>query len=95
MVPAVATVVEPDRKQHTMFDGPAPLTMMAAATSRIRVGTLVTSLYFRHLVMVTKAAMTLDHLSGGRVEVALEVGDAQRRWQPGGLDPGQIRIGDR
>ena len=33
------TVVEPDRPRHTMFDGPATLTMMAADTSRIRVGT--------------------------------------------------------
>jgi alkanesulfonate monooxygenase SsuD/methylene tetrahydromethanopterin reductase-like flavin-dependent oxidoreductase (luciferase family) len=39
------------------------------------VGTLVSSLYFREPVTVAKAAMTLDHLSGGRVEVALGVGD--------------------
>jgi len=37
------TVVEPDRPRHTLFDGPATLTMMAADTRRIRVGTLVTS----------------------------------------------------
>ena len=43
------------------------------ATS-IRVGTLVSSLYFRHPVTLTKAAMTLDHLSGGRLELALGVG---------------------
>ena len=33
------------------------------------------SLYFRHPVTLTKAAMTVDHLSGGRVELALGVGD--------------------
>ena len=32
------TVVDPDRPLNTMFDGPATLTMMAAETSRIRVG---------------------------------------------------------
>ena len=69
------TVVEPDRPRHTMFDGPATLTLMAAETERIRVGTLVSSLYFRHPVTLTKAATTVDHLSGGRVEVALGVGD--------------------
>ena len=31
------TVVEPDRPRHTMFDGPATLTMMAADPTRIRV----------------------------------------------------------
>ncbi len=69
------TIVEPDRPRHTMFDGPTTLTMMAGATSRIRIGTLVTSLYFREPVTTTKAAMTVDHLSGGRVEVGLGVGD--------------------
>ena len=80
------TVVEPDRRLHTMFDGPATLTMMAEATSRIRVGTLVTSLYFRHPVTLTKAAMTVDHLSGGRVEVALGVGDPSAGARAAGVD---------
>ncbi|MDF2146949.1 LLM class flavin-dependent oxidoreductase [Knoellia sp. p5-6-4] len=69
------TVVEPDRPQHMMFDGPTTLAMMATETHRIRVGTLVSSLYFRHPVTLAKAAMTVDHLTQGRVEVALGVGD--------------------
>jgi alkanesulfonate monooxygenase SsuD/methylene tetrahydromethanopterin reductase-like flavin-dependent oxidoreductase (luciferase family) len=69
------TVVEPDRPRHMMYDGPTTLTLMAAETSRIRVGTLVSSLYFRHPVTLARAAMTVDHLSVGRVEVALGVGD--------------------
>jgi len=69
------TVVEPDRPGHSMFDGPATLALMAATTSRIRVGTLVTSLYFRDPVTLARAAMTVDHISGGRVEIALGVGD--------------------
>src|SRR4029450_9683202 len=43
----VDAVVEPDRPRHVMFDAPTTLAMMAAATSRIRVGTLVSSLFFR------------------------------------------------
>src|SRR5262245_49339407 len=69
------TMVDPDHPRHVMFDGPATLAMMAMRTDRIRIGTLVTSLYFRHPVGLAKAAMTVDHLSGGRVEVALGVGD--------------------
>jgi alkanesulfonate monooxygenase SsuD/methylene tetrahydromethanopterin reductase-like flavin-dependent oxidoreductase (luciferase family) len=69
------TIVEPDRPRHMMFDGPTTLAMMAAETSRIRLGTLVSSQYFREPVTVAKAAMTVDHLSGGRVEVGLGVGD--------------------
>ena len=76
------TVVEPDRPRHTMFDGPATLAMMAADTTRIRVGTLVTSLYFRQPVPFAKASMTVDHLSGGRLELALGVGDPSAGARP-------------
>ena len=79
------TVVEPDRPRHTMFDGPATLTMMAADTSRVRIGTLVTSLYFRQPVPFAKASVTVDHLSGGRVELALGVGDPSAGAKAGGV----------
>lgn len=80
------TVVEPDRARHPMFDGPTTLTLMAVGTTSIRVGTLVTSLYFRHPVTLTKAAMTLDHVSGGRVELALGVGDPSAGARAAGAD---------
>lgn len=85
------TVVEPDRARHTMYDGPTTLTLMAGWTSRIRVGTLVTSLYFRQPVTLTKAATTLDHLTGGRVELALGVGDPSAGARAAGVDwsPGE------
>jgi alkanesulfonate monooxygenase SsuD/methylene tetrahydromethanopterin reductase-like flavin-dependent oxidoreductase (luciferase family) len=69
------TVVEPDHPLHPIFDGPATLSAMALETSRIRIGTLVTSQYFRHPVTMVKSAITIDHLSGGRLEIALGVGD--------------------
>ena len=71
----VDTVVEPDRPRQTMFDGPTTLALMAERTSVIRIGTLVSSLYFRSPVTLAKATMTVDHISGGRVELALGVGD--------------------
>jgi alkanesulfonate monooxygenase SsuD/methylene tetrahydromethanopterin reductase-like flavin-dependent oxidoreductase (luciferase family) len=80
------TVVEPDRPRHTMFDGPATLTMMAAGTTAIRVGTLVSSLYFRHPVTLAKAVMTVDHLSAGRIEVGLGVGDPSAGAKAAGVD---------
>jgi len=69
------TVVEPDQPRHPIFDGPGTLTAMALATSTVRIGTLVTSQYFRHPLTLVKAAITVDHLSSGRLEVALGVGD--------------------
>lgn len=80
------TVVEPDRPRHPLFDGPTTLALMAAETERIRVGTLVSSLYFRQPVTFAKASMTVDHLSGGRVELALGVGDPSAGAKAGGVD---------
>jgi alkanesulfonate monooxygenase SsuD/methylene tetrahydromethanopterin reductase-like flavin-dependent oxidoreductase (luciferase family) len=50
------------------------LTGMAGATSRIRLGTMVASPNFRHPVTFAKEAMTLDHISGGRVTLGLGAG---------------------
>jgi alkanesulfonate monooxygenase SsuD/methylene tetrahydromethanopterin reductase-like flavin-dependent oxidoreductase (luciferase family) len=80
------TVIEPDRARHAMFDGPTTLALMAEWTNTIRVGTLVASMYFRHPVTLTKAAMTVDHLSGGRVEVGLGVGDPSAGAKAIGVD---------
>ncbi|GIJ55968.1 LLM class flavin-dependent oxidoreductase [Virgisporangium aurantiacum] len=50
------------------------LTGMAAATSRIRLGTMVASPNFRHPVTFAKEAMTLDHVSAGRLTLGLGAG---------------------
>jgi alkanesulfonate monooxygenase SsuD/methylene tetrahydromethanopterin reductase-like flavin-dependent oxidoreductase (luciferase family) len=83
----VDTVVEPDRPKTTLFDGPTTLTAMALKTSTIRIGTLVTSLFFRAPVLAARAAVAVDHLSGGRVEVALGVGDPTAGPAAAGVEP--------
>jgi alkanesulfonate monooxygenase SsuD/methylene tetrahydromethanopterin reductase-like flavin-dependent oxidoreductase (luciferase family) len=50
------------------------LTGVAAATSRVRLGTMVASPNFRHPVTLAKDVMTLDHVSDGRVELGLGAG---------------------
>ncbi|WP_433222299.1 LLM class flavin-dependent oxidoreductase [Dactylosporangium sp. CS-047395] len=50
------------------------LTGVAAATSRIRLGTMVTSPNFRHPVTLAKDAMTLDHISDGRLTLGIGAG---------------------
>jgi alkanesulfonate monooxygenase SsuD/methylene tetrahydromethanopterin reductase-like flavin-dependent oxidoreductase (luciferase family) len=50
------------------------LTGVAAATSRIRLGTMVASPNFRHPVTLAKEAMTLDHVSAGRFTLGLGAG---------------------
>jgi alkanesulfonate monooxygenase SsuD/methylene tetrahydromethanopterin reductase-like flavin-dependent oxidoreductase (luciferase family) len=50
------------------------LTGAAAATERVRLGTLVTSPNFRHPVTLAKEAMTLDHISSGRFVLGVGAG---------------------
>jgi alkanesulfonate monooxygenase SsuD/methylene tetrahydromethanopterin reductase-like flavin-dependent oxidoreductase (luciferase family) len=81
----VDTAAEPDHPRMTMFEATTTLAAMALATSTIRVGTLVTSPYLRNPVMAAKTAMTQDHLSGGRLEVALGTGDPSVRPEAAGV----------
>lgn len=83
----VDTVIEPDRPRTMLFDGPTTLAAMALKTSRIRIGTLVTSLFFRSPVLAARATVAIDHLSGGRVEVALGVGDPSAGPAAAGVEP--------
>jgi alkanesulfonate monooxygenase SsuD/methylene tetrahydromethanopterin reductase-like flavin-dependent oxidoreductase (luciferase family) len=47
---------------------------LARETSRIRLGTLVSPVTFRHPVVLAKMAATLDHLSDGRAELGIGAG---------------------
>jgi alkanesulfonate monooxygenase SsuD/methylene tetrahydromethanopterin reductase-like flavin-dependent oxidoreductase (luciferase family) len=47
---------------------------LAARTSTLRLGTLVSPVTFRHPSVLAKAAATVDHISGGRVEVGMGAG---------------------
>ncbi|WP_406159653.1 LLM class flavin-dependent oxidoreductase [Streptomyces sp. NBC_01005] len=64
---------------RTFRDGPwfgavPTLTAAAAATDRIRLGTLVTSPNFRHPVTLAKDLITLDDISDGRITLGIGAG---------------------
>jgi F420-dependent oxidoreductase-like protein len=56
---------------HDSLDSWTVLAALAALTSDIRLGTLVSPIGFRHPSVLAKAAVTVDHVSRGRVEVGL------------------------
>jgi alkanesulfonate monooxygenase SsuD/methylene tetrahydromethanopterin reductase-like flavin-dependent oxidoreductase (luciferase family) len=47
---------------------------LALETERIRLGTLVTNIIYRHPGVVAKQAITVDQMSGGRLELGLGAG---------------------
>jgi alkanesulfonate monooxygenase SsuD/methylene tetrahydromethanopterin reductase-like flavin-dependent oxidoreductase (luciferase family) len=56
------------------LDAWSTLAALAARTSRIRLGTLVSPVTFRHPSVLAKNVVTVDHVSGGRVELGLGAG---------------------
>jgi F420-dependent oxidoreductase-like protein len=56
------------------LDAWATLAALAAVTSRIRLGTLVSPATFRHPSVLARNAVTVDHISDGRVEVGMGAG---------------------
>ncbi len=63
-----ATLCVPDHFDDQLAPMPA-LVAAAAATSRLRVGTLVLDNDYRHPLLLAKEAATVDLLSGGRAEI--------------------------
>ena len=61
-------IIRPDADAH---DAWATLAGLAAVTDRIRLGTMVSPATFRHPSVVARMAVTVDHISGGRVEVGM------------------------
>ena len=53
------------------FEGMTTLAALATATSRIRLGLLVTGVTYRHPSVLAAQAVTVDHASHGRLELAI------------------------
>ncbi len=78
--------IQPSRPNGPYFEGWTLLAALAARTSRIRLGVLVSSNTFRHPALLAKEAVTVDHVSGGRLEVGLGAGWYVPEHQKFGLD---------
>ena len=70
--------------EHVAADAWIYLAGLARETSRIRLGTLVSPVTFRHPAVLAKMAATLDQLSDGRAELGIGAG-----W----LEPEHIAYG--
>jgi F420-dependent oxidoreductase-like protein len=66
-----------------MLEAYATLAFIAGQTRRIRLGTLVTSVAYRHPGVLLKTVTTLDVLSGGRVVLGVGAGAPWSTLPPG------------
>src|SRR2546429_1464605 len=62
------------RADRGSLDAWATIAALAAVTSTVRLGTLVSPATFRHPSELAKVATTADHVSGGRVELGMGTG---------------------
>ena len=73
---------DPDRVATDAWTSSA----LAARTSKLRLGTLVSPVTFRHPAVVAKAAATADQISGGRIEVGMGAGWMAEEHERFGFD---------
>jgi F420-dependent oxidoreductase-like protein len=67
------------------------LAALAQATSRLRLGTMVTGMHHRHPAVLAKMVATVDIISGGRLELGLGAGWNDEESDAYGIELGTMR----
>jgi F420-dependent oxidoreductase-like protein len=80
----------PDRP---IYEGWALQAAMAEATKRVRIGCMVTGNTYRNPALLAKLAVTVDHLSGGRLEFGIGAAWATIEHSMYGIEGLDHRVG--
>jgi F420-dependent oxidoreductase-like protein len=73
------------------LEGWTTLTALAQATTRLRVGTLVTGIHYRHPAVLANMAAALDIISNGRLELGIGAGWNEEESGAYGIELGTIK----
>jgi probable F420-dependent oxidoreductase len=72
--------------QTPFYDPLITLAYLAAATERVRLGTSVLILAYRHPLLTARSAANIDQLSGGRLFLGIGVGWAREEFEALSID---------
>jgi F420-dependent oxidoreductase-like protein len=78
---------------RSVYEGWGLLGAMAEATRRVRIGCMVTGNTYRHPVVLAKLAVTVDHLSQGRLEFGIGAAWAEAEHRMYGFEGLDHRVG--
>jgi F420-dependent oxidoreductase-like protein len=73
------------------LEGWVTLAALAQATTRVRLGVLVTGIHYRHPAVLANMATTLDIVSGGRLELGIGAGWNEQESGAYGIELGTPR----
>jgi F420-dependent oxidoreductase-like protein len=65
---------------------------LACSTSKVRVGSLVYSIGYRHPAVLAKAITAIDQLSGGRADMGIGAGWAQVEYDAYGIEVPPVKV---
>jgi len=82
-----------DGTERPVYEGWTLLAAIAASTRRVRLGCLVTGNTYRHPALLAKMAVTVDHLSGGRLEFGIGAAWAEAEHLMYGIEGLDHRVG--
>jgi F420-dependent oxidoreductase-like protein len=73
------------------LEGWTTLTALAQATTRLRLGTLVTGIHYRHPAVLANMAAALDVISNGRLELGIGAGWNEEESGGYGIELGTVK----
>jgi F420-dependent oxidoreductase-like protein len=76
----------PDPTDELTFESFTSLSALAALTSRVRLGHIVSCTAFRNSALQAKMISTMDTISGGRMELGIGAGWKREEWEAYGYE---------
>ena len=75
----------------TCLEGWTMLAALAQATTRVKIGSMVNGMHYRHPAVTANMAATVDHISGGRLQLGLGAGWMEPESNAYGIPLGSLK----